>query len=596
MQNDIPGRLSALRAAMKRLGLDAYMAPSSDPHQSEYMADYWLARAWLSGFTGSAGILVVTADHAGLWTDSRYFLQAEQELANTGVELHKQVVAHAPEHLEWLCANLPAGSTVGFDGALFTANQVRQMAKTFYESQLEINHQHDLVSEIWKNRPALPADEAYEFDEAYAGKIRREKLDLITDQLALKGVDYLLVPTLDDIAWTLNLRGSDVAFNPVCISYLVVGREASHLFIQKEKVSDLLRTRLGVDGVLLKPYESIESFLQQLPEGKKIGIDPSVTSIRLFNAVPESALVMMDMPPRRFKAIKNEVEIGHLHTAMRKDGVALLRLFRWLEARLKAEAEVTEAGLAQQLIAFRSEQSDYVGESFAAIVGYNANGAIVHYHPDPDHSAVVHPEGILLLDSGGQYLQGTTDITRTIALSDPTPQQQLDFTLVLKGHINLAMAQFPEGANGIQIDTYARQPLWRYGLNYGHGTGHGVGFFLNVHEPPQGFAPSVGRGSTVIEPGMLTSNEPGLYRTGQYGIRTENLVVCERADTTEFGAFLRFRTISLFPIDRRLIAENILTKEEMIWLNEYHAEVWKALSPLLTAEEQHWLAEQTQPL
>ncbi len=596
MQNDIPGRLSALRAAMKRLGLDAYMVPSSDPHQSEYMADHWLSRAWLSGFTGSAGTLVVTADHAGLWTDSRYFLQAGQELAGTGVELHKQVVAHAPEHLEWLCANLPAGSTVGFDGALFTANQVRQMAKTFYDSQLEINHQHDLVSEIWKNRPALPADEAYEFDEAYAGKSRREKLDIIAAQLATKGADYLLIPTLDDIAWTLNLRGSDVAFNPVCISYLVIGRDVAYLFIQKEKINDLLRTRLGLDGVLLKPYEAIEGFLQQLPDDKKIGIDPATTSIRLFNAVPEQALVIMDLPPRRLKAIKNEVELGHLHEAMRKDGVALLRLFRWLEAQLNAGAAITEAGIAAQLIAFRSEQSDYRGESFAAIVGYNANGAIVHYHPDPDNSAEVRPEGILLLDSGGQYLQGTTDITRTIALGEPTPQQKMDFSLVLKGHINLAMAQFPEGSNGIQIDTYARQPLWRYGLNYGHGTGHGVGFFLNVHEPPQGFASSVGRGSTVIEEGMLTSNEPGLYRAGQYGIRTENLVVCKRAETTEFGAFLQFKTISLFPIDRKLIADNILSHEEIHWLNEYHAEVWKSLSPLLTPEEQHWLAEQTQPI
>lgn len=593
MSLDISGRILALRAAMQRLQLDAYIIPTGDPHQSEYVADHWKTREWLTGFTGSAGTLVVTSDHAGLWTDSRYFLQAENELTGSGIELHKQLIPHTPEHFSWLTTHLKPGNTVGMDGALFSTSQVRQMAKIFYEYDIEINHQHDLVSELWKDRPALPSDPAFEFDADYAGATRSEKLDHVK---AAMSTDFLLVTTLDDIAWTLNLRGNDVAYNPVCISYLIIGKEVSYLFIDREKVSDLLRTRLGADGILLKPYETIEAFLQQLPEGKTIGVDATTTNIRLYNAIPEEQLVKHELVPRQLKAIKSGAEMKHLRTAMRKDAVALTRLFRWLEKVLTSGAEVTEAQVGRRLDGYRREQGDYFGESFGAIVGYNANGAIVHYRPDPNNSAVIRPEGILLLDSGGQYLQGTTDITRTIALSEPTAQQKQDFTLVLKGHIALAMAKFPAGTMGIQLDAFARQAMWQYGLNYGHGTGHGVGYFLCVHEPPQGFAAGIGRGATPIEPGMLTSNEPGLYRAGAYGIRTENLVWCVKDYSGDFGDFLKFETLSLFPIDQTLIDIALLTPAEKQWLNEYHAIVEEAVSPFLDKQEAAWLHKKCRPL
>lgn len=593
MSSVVTTRIDALRAAMKRQGIDAYLLPSSDPHQSEYLADHWKSREWFSGFTGSAGTLVVTATHAGLWTDSRYFLQAEQQLAGSGIVLHRQVNPGAPEHLNWLCEYLPQGATVGFDGTLFSAAQVRQMARLFYNAQIEITHHYDLVAEVWQNRPALPLNEAFEFDETFAGQSRAQKLEHIR---AAQTTDFLLVSTLDDIAWTLNIRGNDVECNPVCISYLAIGKEVAYLFIEKQKISDLLRTRLGADGVLLKPYENIESFLQQLPEGKTIGLDATIANIRLYNAVPEAQLVQHDNIPRKLKAIKNETEIKHLRTAMRKDGVALLRLLRWLDDQLAKGAQITEAEVADHLDGLRREQGDYYGESFAAIVGYGSNGAIVHYRPEPGNCATLESKGILLLDSGGQYLQGTTDITRTIALGEPTEEQKRDNTLVLKGHIALAQARFPAGTNGMQLDAFARQPLWRQGLNFGHGTGHGVGFFLNVHEPPQGFAPNTGRGGTPFEVGMLTSNEPGLYRTGSHGIRIENLIVCVPAEENEFGRFLAFETLSICPIDKRLIVPALLEENERQWLNDYHASVLETLSPHIHSDELAWLKQQCSPL
>ncbi|MCB0559175.1 MAG: aminopeptidase P family protein [Lewinellaceae bacterium] len=582
--------LVALRREMQESHLDAFIIPSQDPHQSEYVADHWKARAWLSGFTGSAGVAVVTADHAGLWTDSRYFIQAEQELKGGPFELHPLKVPHAPEHIDWLLENLPQGSTVGCDGNIFSVAQVNHLRRKLGNKGIRIAYQEDLIGRIWKGRPPLPRDPAFELEESYAGQSRAEKIGLIRQRM--KRGEYYLVATLDDIAWALNIRGADVEYNPVCISYLLAGHKTVYWFVHKEKVPAELRQRLKEDGVQLRPYEEMEAFLKELDQDSPVLYDPDSTSINLYEALEEEQWKSSNNLIRPMKAIKNETEVKHIREAMRKDGVALLKLYRWLEAELQNRT-VSEYELAQQLAAFRKAQGNYFGESFAAIVGYAANGAIVHYKPEPDTCAAIRPEGILLLDSGGQYRGGTTDITRTTAFGDSTQEQRRNYTLVLKGHIALSRAVFPEGTAGVQLDILARMHLWREGLNYGHGTGHGVGFFLNVHEAPQGFTPNPRgeRGETAFLPGMLTSNEPGYYKSGEYGIRIENLELCVEQTSGESGRFFAFEPLTLFPIDLKLAETELLTQEEKGWLNDYHRKVLKELTPLLNDDEHDWLAE-----
>lgn len=585
-------RIANLRHLMRAEGIDAYLVPGSDPHQSEYVAAHWKGREWLSDFTGSAGVLVVTPDHAGLWTDSRYFIQAETELAGSGITLHKQRVPHAPEHVEWLAEHLPMQGRLGIDGYLFSVGQVRYLERRLAGREVSIDFHADLLSAVWTDRPPLPSDPVFELDIAYAGQSRAEKLADIRREMERMEVEWHLLSTLDDIAWLLNLRGSDVAFNPVFLSYLVVGETDATLFIQPDKVPEPVRKQLWADGVKVQPYAGINTFLREMPETDVLWVDTSSLNMRLFSLLAEDQLVRGDNLARRRKAIKNETEIGHIRTAMRKDGVALTKLYRWLEGVL-ATRTVSEAEVARQLGHFRRAQGDYFGESFGAIVGYQANGAIVHYQPDPENAAQIRPEGILLIDSGGQYLQGTTDITRTVALGPPTPEQRRNFTLILQGHLALTTARFPAGTTGVQLDTLARLPLWRHGLNYGHGTGHGVGYFLNVHEPPQGFAtgPTTSRGTTAIEPGMLTSNEPGYYKAGEYGMRFENLILCAPAEETEDGTFYQFETLTLFPIDLRLVDAGMLSQEEKDWINDYHRQVFDEISPLLNPEEVAWLRE-----
>jgi len=581
--------LKHLRQALRAHGLDAYVIPTSDPHQSEYVAEHWKTREWISGFSGSAGIVVITQDHAGLWTDSRYFLQAENQLDGSEFVLHKQQSTGTPEHVTWLAEHLPKGSTVGIDGYLFSVGQLRHFEKHLQSKGIDIQTNVDVIAEIWKDRPALPLDPIFEYDVTYAGESRADKLNRIREKMSKQGADYHLITTLDDIAWALNIRGKDVEANPVAISYLVVGKEIAYLFINAAKVPDEIKTNLNKDGVILKPYDAIESFLQQLEA--PILVDDRSISVRLYKAIREDQIIKGDNITLLLKAIKNSTEITHLREAMRKDGVALLRFFRWLEQESQHRT-VSEFEAGRKLDEFRAAQGNYFGESFTAIVGYNANGAIVHYRPEEGSSAEIQSEGILLLDSGGQYLEGTTDITRTIALGTPTEEQKRHYTLVLKGHIALAKAKFPTGTTGVQLDTLARQFLWNQGLNFGHGVGHGVGFFLSVHEPPQGFTPSPNnqRGSTPHEPGMLTSNEPGFYKTGEYGIRIENLVLCVEAEENEFGKFLQFETLTLFPIDTTLIDSSLLTQEEKNWFNDYQHRVFNELAPRLEGEEVAWLS------
>lgn len=580
-------KIAALRLAMKAQKLDAYLVPSGDPHQSEYVADHWKSRQWISGFSGSAGTAVFTANHAGLWTDSRYFLIAEEELKESEMVLYKQLIPHAPEHIGWLVTNLRSGSVVGLDGTIFSIAQVKALEEAFKEKGIKINHKVDLINDIWKNRAPLPVHQVFEHELRFAGIARRDKINLVREKMK---ADYHLISTLDDIAWLLNVRSNDIQCNPVTIAYVVIGLEKTHLFIQQSKVNETLTNTLKADGIELHPYESINAFLNELPTNKTIQIHTGSTNTSLYNSIAPSQIIVGANITMELKAIKNLTELAHIENAMLKDGVALTRLYRWLDKTLD-ERSVPEVEVAKKLAGFRAEQADYHGESFGAIVGYKSNGAIVHYSPAPDTCANIKKEGILLLDSGGQYKDGTTDITRTTTLGTPTAEQKRNFTLVLKGHIALSNMQFPLGTKGIQIDAFARQYLWQNGLDYGHGTGHGVGFFLNVHEGPQGFATSIttARGSTILQPGMYTSNEPGFYKTGEYGIRIENLVVTEVASETAYGTFLKHRTVTLFPIDINLIDIDIMEESEKKWLNEYHKEVFEKLSPKLNDEEVEWM-------
>lgn len=598
MPSIISERIAALRQQLQEHQLDAYLIPSADPHQSEYVASRWKSRKWISGFTGSAGLVIVTPDHAGLWTDSRYFLQAETELAGSGIQLHKQVVPHAPEHVQWLAEHLPEGATIGLDGLLFSEGQIRHMERHFQAKGISIRNDLDLMEVIWPNRPSIPQQEVFEHDARFAGCSRIEKLTQIRKAMQKAGADIHLIPTLDDIAWVLNIRGSDVNYNPVAYAYLAIDMAKAHLFIDKEKVPTELQQVLHQDGIELHAYDAIVDFLEGLPTGQIVLADTGSTSVRLLRAIPSAQLQRGSLIPRRLKAIKNETEVRYIRHAMVKDGVALTRLFRWLESAHAEGHHPSEAALADQLAEFRSQQENYVSESFPAIVGYQGNGAIIHYRARPEDCARIKPAGVLLLDSGGQYLDGTTDITRTIALGPPTAAQKKQYTLVLKGHIALDRMRFPTGTTGGQLDAFARQYLWQHGLNYGHGTGHGVGFFLNVHEPPQGFATSVvtSRGSTALEAGMLTSNEPGFYQTNSHGIRIENLILCVEQKKTEYGEFLGFESLTLFPIDTQLIDRELMCAEEIAWLNAYHQKVATALLPHLEPDEQQWMQEKCRPL
>ncbi len=588
--SQIKKRISALRKVMAKAGIDAYLIPSSDPHQSEYVAEHWNSRNWISGFTGSAGIVVVTAKAAFLWTDSRYFLQADTQLKGTGISLQKQVVPHAPEHLDWLSRHLPSKAVIGLDGKNFSVGQLNALQKKVAAKEIRVNTTQDLIAEIWKDRPSLPNTPIFDHKEKFAGKSRKDKIRAIQAKMEGYGATYHLMTTLDDIAWTFNIRGKDVAYNPVAIANAVIGKEVSYLFIDPQKVPDALRKAFDKLAIVIKPYDGLDQFLKDLPTGK-ILIDPDKINAHLHSLIEAEKIIYAPTIAMQLKAIKNEVEIAHMKAVMLRDGVALTKFYRWLEKELKSRS-VTECEVAEQLAYYRKAQGFYHGESFSAIVGYNANGAIVHYRAMPETCAAIEKSGILLIDSGGQYEDGTTDITRTISLGRATKEQKKCYTLVLKGHIAIATLVFPRGTKGIQMDAFARQALWRNHLDYGHGTGHGVGFFLNVHEPPQGFTTTASRGGlTPIEEGMITSNEPGFYKTGEFGIRTENLMLTVDDETNEYGDFLRFETITLFPIDKKLIDLKLLTDLEIDWINQYHQEVEDQLLPHLSKEEQKWLEE-----
>ncbi len=583
--------LKEVRKKMKKQGVDAMIIPSSDSHQSEYTATHWQTRAWITKFTGSAGTAVITQKHAGLWTDSRYFIQAEQELKQSEFSLHKLKVPHTAGHLDWLLKQLKPKATVGIDGNLFSVAQVASIKRKLETKSIKVKTSINIIYSEWKDRPILPQNPIFELKLKYAGQSRKDKLAQICDNFFDPKINFCLVSTLDDIAWILNLRGSDVESNPVFIAFLLVGKRKSYLFIDPNKISKELYKKLLKDKVIIKKYNEIGSFLKKESQKSKILFDPRFTSISLANKINKKNGINGETPSTYLKAIKNKTEIEGIKKAMVKDGVALTRLYMWLEENV-ASKKVDEVAVAEKLASLRAEQGEYFGESFGAIVGYKGNGAIVHYSAKRSSCATLKPNGVLLLDSGGQYLCGTTDITRTTSFSKPSRKLKQDYTAVLKGHIALATCVFAKGTRGHQLDLLARKPLWAIGQNYGHGTGHGVGHFLNVHEGPQSISPALGgKAALPFAPGMFTSNEPGFYKEGAYGIRIENLILTIEVEKNDYGTFYGFETLTLFPIETDMIANEMLTKEEVVWLNKYHKKVYKNIAPALQPAEKKWLKE-----
>ncbi len=582
--------LESARTHMDSLGIDAYIIPSSDPHQSEYVADHWKSRNWVSGFTGSAGIAVITANHAALWTDGRYFLQAEKELENSPFQLHKMGGKSHP-HLRWLADIIPHGGKVGVNGRLISQSQHLIYTSILKEKEISLITSYDLIQAIHHNRPELPTEKIWSFPVKYAGKSRKDKIDEIRKGMSEKGADYHLLTALDDIAWTFNLRGNDVDYNPVFLSYALIGKTENYLFLDESKIDDALTSFLNNEGTTILSYEEIYPYVSNLKEGKVL-VDPTQVNADLYGRIKTDTIRDKSIP-KWLKAIKNETEIACIKDTMAKDGAALAYTFYWLEKTLENRT-VSEYELAQKLQFYRNKQEEYLGESFSAIVGYRSNGAIIHYRPDEKNSADIENQGMLLVDSGGQYIDGTTDITRTFSLATPTDREKKHFTLVLRGNIALSRAIFPAGTTGGQLDVIARQFLWQEKLNFQHGTGHGVGFCLNVHEPPQGFADvKTERGQTVLKPGMLTSNEPGYYLEGDYGIRIENLVITRE----EGDGYLGFETITLYPMDLKLIEESIINKNEKAWLNRYHDKVYRAVAPYIEDEDvKSWFKIKCRPL
>ncbi len=582
-------RLDALRHEMSKAGIAAFIIPGTDPHQSEYYAEHWAARTWITGFNGSAGTAVVTTNQAGLWTDSRYFLQAAQQLEGSGFELFKEGLPETPSMEQWLLTTLPQGATVAIDGTLFGALQAEALKNRFEHRGFHFVSDFTPFDALWSDRPLIPQNPLFIHDEKYSGESANAKIERTLHQVHQADADALLLTALDEIAWLFNIRGTDVQCNPVAICYGYIDDNRRILFINPNKVDDPTRQYLQQNNIELLPYEQVFEFAASLPASLRVFVDPKKTNYTLLNRL-SATTVTGASPIALLKSCKNKVQVEGVRQAMVRDGVALVRFFRWLDENID-HGHVTEITVAEKLYEFRAQQELFMGESFSTIAGFNAHGAIVHYSATPESNVTITREGFFLVDSGAQYLDGTTDITRTVALGPLNSQQKRDFTLVLKGHIALATCHFPQGTRGAQLDVLARHFLWDNRLNYLHGTGHGIGHFLNVHEGPQSIR--LEENPTPLMPGMITSNEPGLYRTGEYGIRCENLVLTVPDTENEFGTFYRFETLTLFPFDTEAIDISILNASEIEWLNNYHEMVYDRLSPHLSEEEQQWLRRKT---
>lgn len=595
----VPEKLEKLRELMRNQHVDALIVMSADPHMSEYLPDYWKARQWLSGFSGSVGTLVVTQNFAGLWADGRYWVQAEQQLVGTGFNLQKLTSDESSTHLAWIDKNLKPESVIVVNGHTLSIQQFKALEHTARVNNYKLETQQDLVGEIWLNRPELPSKKIHFMPEGLNALSRKEKIQAIRETLHSKNITGHFISSLDDIAWILNARGQDVEYNPVFLSHLYVSAKQTVLFIDAEKVDVSIPQALATDGIEIRNYEDTAKFLANISDASVL-LDPAKVSIFHEQAIAKDIRVIYDINPSTlFKSRKHESEIAHIRHAMVKDGVALCHFFHWLEKALHHGESISELTIDEKITAFRAQQDGFIGPSFSTIAGFNANGALPHYRATEEHYSFIEGDGLLLIDSGGQYVDGTTDITRVVPVGMPTGQQKRDYTLVLKCHIALAKTIYPEGLAAPLLDSICRNTLWQHGLDYRHGTGHGVGFALNVHEGPQVlsyYAPI--HAYSKLREGMIISNEPGLYHEGQYGIRIENLVANKLHSEFEktYGEFLEFETLTLCPIHLDCIVVDMLTNEEKDWLNRYHQTVQERLAEHLSDDVLDWLIYNTRAI
>ena len=591
---NIPEKLIELRRIMDRENIAAYIISGTDPHNSEYLPAPWQQRKWISGFTGSYGTVVVTKNEAGLWTDTRYFIQAEKELAGSGIKLHKLRVPDAVDYPQWLVEVLESGTKVGIDGFCMSVSDVRNLKNALSPKNITIQEQIDLLGEMWFDRPALPVEKIIRLDTKYVGESAGERIGKIREFICDNHGDAMLFSCLDEIAWLYNIRCNDIAYNPVAISYAIVEKDKAHLFIKLDKISQEIEQQLAEDGIELHDYHHLFLFLDAQNKENTYFVDTNTCNYAVFNHLAKKFEVHeIESPIPLLKAVKNTTELEGFRLACRKDGVALSIFYYWLENRL-SQQPVTELEAAEQLTWFRSQDKEYVSDSFGCISAYGPNAALPHYSATPEQQSEIHPKGLYLVDSGAQYMHGTTDITRTMPLGELTELEKEDYTLVLKGMIDLSMLYFPKGSKGCNIDIVARLPLYMNLRNFGHGTGHGVGYFLNVHEGPQSIRPDLKNQEML--PGMVTSNEPGLYREGLHGIRHENLIVCQPKAVNEFGEFYQFETITLCYFDTSALLIQLLNQKEIDWLNAYNERVYQEVSPYLEERERIWLRNKTKAI
>ena len=593
-------RVGALRAAMQRHRIDAFVVPSADPHLSEYLPGHWKGREWLTGFTGSVGTFIATSSFAGVWTDGRYWTQAETKLAGSGVELMKIPSGASLLHIDWLAANIASGQTVAVDARVLGLSTARLLSEALSARGIVLRTDIDLLDEVWSARPGLPGDAVFEHAAPFACTTRAAKLAATREAMAGHGANAHFISTLDDIAYLFNLRGADVSFNPVFLAHALVTPDRATLFVGDDKVPAALRASLQADGVHLARYDDAAGALATLGSETTLLLDPRRITAGMRAAVGAAVRIVEAVNPSTFaKSRKTSDEAAHVRATMEQDGAALCEFFAWLESTLQdpQREPLTEVAIDRHITQARARRPGFVSPSFGTIAGFNANGAIMHYRATERSHAIIEGHGLLLIDSGGQYLGGTTDITRVVAVGDISDAHRRDFTLVLKGLIALSMAQYPRGTRSPLLDAIARAPIWAAGIDYGHGTGHGVGYFLNVHEGPQSISPSTPpEPHTAMEPGMITSIEPGIYRPGKWGIRIENLVLNVPAQTTGFGEFLRFETLTLCPIDTRCLDLSILRADERAWINDYHATVRARLAPRVAGAAAAWLHTRTEEI
>lgn len=579
---------------MRDEGIDVYIEPSADPHQSEYLADHFKSRAYITGFTGSAGTALVTDKEAILWTDGRYFIQAENQIKDNEFKLYKMNTPGYPSLQEWLEENVKYGARIGLNGRIFSQGAVEKIEDGLKDKKVSIHHEDDLIGKIWDDRPHLPIRDAFMLGEEYSGKSTAEKIKEIRLEMEKKNATHFLLASLDDIAWLYNIRGWDVDNNPVLISYAMVTFDYAMLFVDERKIPESVKTDLYDSGVVLADYDSIDQHLGDLPKDSTIILQKDRVNTSLFHAIPKNCRIIdTDNMTTIMKGIKNPVEIKNQEEAYLKDCTALTGFFHWLHKEMD-QREITEVEASERLLKFRMEQEGFLQPSFGTIAAYGPNGAMMHYSPDEASCALLQKKGLFLVDSGGQYYNGTTDITRTVALGELTDLEKRDFTLVLKGHINLLSSRFLHGTSGHVLDVLARQPLWKEGVDYKSGTGHGVGYLLNVHEGPHRIATAPN--NVAMEPGMVVTVEPGVYREGMHGIRTENVAVVRKDMENESGTFLSFQLLSYCYIDRECIVPEMLTDDEKLWLDQYHMNVYEKLKDRLDQEVGEWLKDKTRPI